>query len=145
MKVHMRLFNGPMDWGWCKQFVPLIRSEDTCGLMAIDEDKNETVGAVIFDNFTHNSCHASIILKTPMVLKHGFLDEAFDMVFEHFGKDYIYSTIAETNLASLRLNKKLGGRQITRIIEGFGPRVDYIVTEIHKDCCPFYNRQLEVA
>lgn len=145
MKMEMRLFHGPSDWGWCKQFVPLLRVEDTCGLMAIDLNKNKTMGAVIFDNFMHNSCQATIMLASPMVLKYGFLDEAFDMVFDGFGKDYIYCMIAENNSKSLRLNEHLGGKPITRIIEGFGPGVDYIVTEIHKKRCPYYRLKLEVA
>ena len=42
MKLEFRSFVGEYDWGWVQQQVPILRIEDTCGLMAIDTEKNET-------------------------------------------------------------------------------------------------------
>lgn len=142
----MRLFHGPTDWGWAQQYLPLLRVEDTCGMTAVDMDTNETVGMVIFDNFMYNSAQAHIILVTPMVLKYGFLEEAFEMLFEGFGKDYMYGFVREDNDKALKLNKHLGFVDKTRVIDGYGPGCDYIMMELHKDACPYYRKPLsEVA
>ena len=139
MKIEFRLFNGPSDWGWVKSHVPLLRVQDTCGIMAIDTEKNETVGAAIFDNFLHNSAQGTFIVTTPMVLKHGFLEEIADFIFEHCGKDYIYALVQDGNKKAIKLNHHLGFRQIFRMPEGFGKGVDFLVLSLHKDDCRFFS------
>ena len=143
MNLEMRLFHGPTDWGWVKQYLPLLRVEDTCGMTAVDLDTNATVGMVIFDNFMYNSAQAHIVLASPMVLKYGFLEEAFDLVFEGFGKDYLYGFVREDNHKALKLNKHLGFKETARVKEGYGPGCDYIMMELHKDNCTMYNQQIQ--
>lgn len=146
MNICMRQFIGPLDWGWVQSYVPLLRVQDTCGIMAIDEDKNKTVGAVIVDNILNNSVQATIILDNSMVLRHGFLEECFDWIYEGLGKDYIYCLVAENNTPSNRLCKRLGGLEQMRLKDAFRDGVDFIVYELHKSRCSYYNRKLlEVA
>lgn len=145
MNIQIRPFHGPSDWGWIQQYIPMLRVEDTCGLMAIDLDKNETVGAFIVDNILYNSAQASFILKNSMVIKHGFIEECASFVFDGLGKDIIYGYVREDNTKAMRLNKRLGYKDKTRIPEGFGKDCDFIVMELHKDNCPFYKKLSEVA
>lgn len=145
MKLQMRLFNGPSDWGWVQQFIPLNRCDDTCGLMAIDEEKNETVGAMIFDNFLHNSCHLHIVLDSSTPIKYGFLEECADMVFEGFGREYVYAYVSGDNYKSLRLCKRMGFTEKTRFKGAYTRGIDYVLLELHRDNCTLFNQTREVA
>mgnify|MGYP000250560160 CR=1 FL=1 len=142
MNVIFRLMNGPTDWPWIIERIPVKRVEDTCGMVAVDEDTGEIKGAVVFDNFTHNSAQVSIATATPMVMRYGFLEEACDMLFEHFGKDYMYSFVRDDNDKALKLNKHLGFKEKTRMKDAYRPGVDYIIMELHKDNCVVYNQYL---
>ncbi|NIS53490.1 MAG: hypothetical protein GWN94_20720, partial [Phycisphaerae bacterium] len=68
MKIEFRKFNGPYDWGWVQSKVPMKRVEDTHGIMAIDSDKNKTVGAAIFDNVMANSAQLTLIMDTSLLI-----------------------------------------------------------------------------
>lgn len=143
MNVEMRMFNGPTDWGWVQQHIPLKRYMDTCGLVAVDVDKNETVGAIILDNFLHNSCQASVIITNTMVLRHGFAEEGFDLVYEGFGKDYIYFLIADTNIKSLNMGLHAGAHVKTRFDSAYAEGIDLILLELHRDNCTVYQKYLK--
>ena len=145
MKITTCYLNGPRDWDWVKKYVPLLRVEDTCGMIAVNEETGERVGAVVLDNFLNNSCQATIILRSPMVLRHGFLETCFDAIYNGFGKDYIYCLVAATNTKSLRLCERLGGIEQMRIKDGFKQGVDFIVLEIHKSRCKFYSENKRAA
>ena len=146
MNMRMRQFHGPSDWGWVQQHVPLLRVQDTCGIIAIDEDKDETVGAFIVDNILNNSVNVTLIITNSMILRHGFMHECCDWIFGGLGKDYAYSMVAETNVKAIRINKRSGGEVIARIKEGFKPGVDFLVYEFQKSRCPFYKEtKKEVA
>jgi hypothetical protein len=145
MMLEIRKFYGPTDWGWVLQHVPMKRVEDTCGMMAIDEDKNETVGAVILDNFLNNSVQATIILKNSLVLRHDFLEEAFELIFHKLDKKFIYVLVAENNTASLRLSHKLGFVEKMRIRDGYLRGIDFVVKELDRENSIYYNKLSEVA
>lgn len=145
VKIEIRQFHGPSDWGWVLQHVPMKRVEDTCGMMAIDEEKNETVGAIILDNFLNNSVQATIVLKNSLVLRHGFLEEAFELIFHKFDKQFIYVLVAEHNAASNRLSDKLGFREKMRIKDGYLNGVDFIVKELDRDNSKYFNVLVEAA
>lgn len=143
MNIEIRQFNGPHDWGWVQQQVPLLRVQDTCGIVAVDSDTDTTVGAVIFDNFLYNSAQATIMATTPMLFRHDFLFEAMNFIFEGCEKDYIYCFIAESNRPSMRLCKHLGFKKQMRIKEGYGKNDDFIVMELDKKNCVDYWKQFD--
>ena len=146
MNIEICMFVGERDWDFVRSYVPLNRCEDTCGLVAIDTEKNETVGALIFDNFLHNSAQGTIIAKNSMVFRSHFLEEGMNFLFEHCGKDYLYVFIAETNIPSRRLCKRLDFTEQMRIKEGYSEGVDFIVLELNKRDCNYYQNKLkEVA
>lgn len=135
MKVEFRSFDGPFDWGWVNLQVPILRVEDTSGIMAIDSEKNETVGACIFDNWTPNSVQAHFMIASPLVLKHKFIEEILDYVFNVQGKKVMYGLVPGNNEAALKLNKHLGFTEVIRLEEAFAPEVDYVLMELKKENC----------
>lgn len=141
MNIELRKFEYYYDWGWIRQRVSVLHVEDTCGIMAIDKAKNKTVGCILFDNFLYKSCQATIILESPMVLRSGILDKALDFVFNGIKRDYIFCSIPEINKKSLRLCEHLGGTQKMRIPQGYRKDVDFVVYEIKKDNCPYFQKR----
>lgn len=137
MKLAFREFSGVHDWGWCCEQVPILRVEDTAGIMAIDEDTDTTVGACIMDNWTANSVQTHFMITSPMVLKHGFIQIMFDFVFNHHGKKYMYGLVPGNNEKALKLNAHMGFTEKCRMPEAFAENVDYVLMELTKQNCKY--------
>lgn len=135
MKIGFRAFHGPSDWGWVNQQVGILQVEDTSGIMAIDVTTNTTVGACILDNWTPNSVQAHFMITSPTVLRHNFLEECFDYIFNHAGKKVMYGMIPADNEKALKLNKHLGFTEVVRLPEAFKDGVDYVVMELRRENC----------
>ena len=137
MKLYLRAFHGPTDWGWVQSVQPIIRCEDTCGIMAIDLNAGETVGGIIFDNFTNNSVQTHFMISNCMVLKHGFLQEGYDYIFNVMKKKFMYGFIPGDNEKALKFNKHMGWVEKLRLSDAFSDGVDYVVMELTKDKCRY--------
>lgn len=135
MKAYFRALHGPTDWGWVQQHERILRVEDTGGIVAIDEEKNETVAAVILDSWTPNGCQAHIIIQNPLILRHGFLEECFDFVFNVSGRGVINGVVKSDNEKALRFDKHIGFEETHRIKDGFDKGIDLIFVEIRKENC----------
>ncbi len=133
MKIEFRKFNGPYDWGWVQSKVPMKRVEDTHGIMAIDSDKNKTVGAAIFDNVMANSAQLTLIMDTSLLIKHGFLDEIADYAFNNLQLEYLYAIVAENNERSLRICRRWGWVEQMTMPDAYAKGVDMIVFQLHRD------------
>ena len=107
MNVIFRPFT-PNDWKWVNEQIPLLWVEDTSGIIAVDTDTGEPVGATIFDNWTQNSVQTHFIITSPMVLKHGLLEESYGYIFGFLGKKYMYGLVPGDNEAALKFNTKMG-------------------------------------
>lgn len=133
MNIQIRSFFGPADWGWVTQHVPMKRVEDTCGIIAVDLDTNETVAAAIFDNILRNSVQASLIVSNSIVLRHGFLEAASDYAYSYLNAEWMYALVAEINAKAVRLNKRLGFLEKMRMPDAYGDGIDFIVMSCHRD------------
>lgn len=145
MRIHFRAFHGPSDWGWCQQQVAFKQVEDTSGIMAIDVDTNETVGAWIMDNWTNNSVQCHFMITSPLVLRHGFLEEGFDYIFNHCGRKYIYAFCASNNLAAINFISRLGFTEVARLPEAFEDSIDYVLMQCTRDDCKRLPQIAEVS
>mgnify|MGYP003109761584 FL=1 len=113
--------------------------EDTRGITALDED-NVPQAVCVFDGWSPNSCVIHIWINNPFVLKHGFAEEVFNFVFsEESGRTKIIGITPSDNLKALRFIKHIGFKEIFRISDGCEVGVDFVVTEINKDKCRYYN------
>ena len=74
MNIEYRSFNGWKDWEWIQQICPIVRCGDTSGIMAIDTDTDDIMGAFMMDNWTQNSVQCHFMIKNPLLLRHGFLE-----------------------------------------------------------------------
>ena len=113
--------------------------EDTKGITALDGD-NVPQAVCVFDSWSHNSCIIHIWINNPFVLKHGFAEEVFNFVFsEESGRTKIIGITPSDNLKALRFIKHIGFKEIFRISDGCEVGVDFVVTEMNKDKCRYYN------
>ena len=143
MKVCFRQLYMATDWPWVKQRIPLNRVEDTCGFVAYDEQDNSILACVIFDNFTHKSVQAHQIVERPIALRHDFFGMCLEFAFIRMGLDRIYGQVAADNKKALRLNAKMGFKEVFRIPDGHDDGVDYVVMELTKE--RYYGKECEEA
>jgi hypothetical protein len=140
LNLEFRSFNGPADWGWCQTKVGILRCEDTGGIMAIDTDKNETVGAVIMDNWTQNSVQCHFMISSPLVLRHQFLECGFDYMFNQRGVARVYGLVPANNEKAVKLNVNMGFTIKARMEEAYEVGVDYLLFEMKRENCRFIHQ-----
>ena len=141
MRLEFRRFVGSADWGFVQKMLPVFRVEDTTGLMAIDMDTNTTVGFCIMDNFTNNSVQAHFFIAKTMVLKHGFLEACFDIMFNACGKKLIYGQVPSDNEKALKLNAHMGFTEKCRLTDAYADGVDYVILELKKENCKYLPKE----
>ena len=135
MKIGFRQFVFDADWAWVNAQVGILRVEDTNGLMAIDQDTGLPVGACIMDNWTPNSVQCHFMLTSPMVLKHGFLETCFDVIFNQTGRKVIYGLVPSDKEQAIKFNEHLRFTEKSRFEDGFADGIDYILYELKKADC----------
>lgn len=140
MRVLFRAFNGTEDWAWCNEHVHLIQAADTGGIMAIDEEKNEPVGAVITESWTANSVQCHIIITNPLVLRHKFLECVANYVFVVRGVSRMYAFITSDNKKSVKLVKHIGFTLKATLEEAFNVGIDYLLMELKRENCKFIDK-----
>lgn len=137
MNIELRTFNGPSDWGWVNLQVGIKRCEDTTGIMAVDLDTNTTVGACIMDNWTGNSVQCHLMITTPILLRHNFLECCFDFMFNTMGVNRIYGLVPANNEKAVKLNTHMGFTVKSRLEEAFEVGIDYLLMEMKRENCSF--------
>lgn len=145
MNVHFREFIGHLDWGWVNQQVPILRSEDTSGIMAIDEDTNTTIAACIMDNWTDSSVQCHFMVTTPLVIKHGFLETCLDYVFNERNRTAVYGLVPSKNVKARKFNKHMGFTEKCVLEKAYSPDEDYIIMELKKENCNYLVEHKAVA
>jgi hypothetical protein len=135
MTPYIRKFYGPNDWGWVNVHLPILRVEDTCGLVMIDLDKHATVAAMVMDNVMPNSVQAHFVVTDNMALRHSFLEECFDLVFNEMGKKFMYGLVPGDNEKALAFNKHIGFTELARMPEAYADGIDYVIMELRKENC----------
>lgn len=140
MEIEFRTFHGPSDWGWCQKQVGILRCEDTTGIMAIDLDTNETVGACIMDNWTQNSVQCHFMIMDALVLRHQFLECCFDFMFNRSGVIRVYGLVPANNEKAVKLNTHMGFTIKAQLEEAFAVGCDYLLMELKRENCSFIEQ-----
>lgn len=139
MKIEFRPFMGQYDWGWVKLHLELEENRDMSGIMAIDLEKNETVGAVLMENWTPNSVMVHQIITKPMLLRHGFFEEVTKYIYDTCGRKMMIGSVPSDNPKALKLDKKIGFEEFAVIKDGFADGVDIHLLSMTKEQCNFYR------
>ena len=137
MNVGFRFMDGTRDWGWICEQVPILRVEDTSGIVAVNSDTGELLGACVMDNWMPNSvqCHLAMTSIAPM--RHGFIEKIVNYVFVECSKSYIYGLVPADKVKARKINKHMGFTIKTRLTDGFADGVDYLLMELKRENCPY--------
>ena len=117
-------------WTWFNQQVPVLRVEDSCGMVAISDDKY--VAGIVMDNFTDTSCMGHFV-TTPMALRAGFFDLCADFVFEERGLSLFYASVPSQYENALKFLPKVGFTEVARLKGAFKEGVDCVIMELKKE------------
>lgn len=120
------------DWGWVRERISLKMMEDTQGVVCLN-DKSEIVAAAIFDSLSNNGAHCTIVCENAYVLLEGFFDHVYSYVFDHLGKDRVYTYIREKNKKSLAIAETLGLTAKTYFEKGYTDNEGYFLMEVKQD------------
>lgn len=111
------------------KYLPILYVEDTEGIVAIN-DEGELLAAVVYDNYTRQSVQCHHLIRSPMVLRHGWLDLIHHYAFVRLGVKSLYGLVPGNNDKAIRMNKRMGFTEKCRMEEAFSPGVDYVVMEL---------------
>jgi RimJ/RimL family protein N-acetyltransferase len=135
LKIYYREFHGPTDWGWVLEQVSILQCEDTRGIMAIDEDTNTTLGAVIVDNILPNSAQVHGMVADPALYNLGFMDEVCDYVFNVVGVNVAFGMCIASNKKGIKATERLGFKECARMKDAYAEGIDYVVMELKRADC----------
>lgn len=131
---------GPDNWDWIYSELLLSWSNQTTGVVAVKDD--DPAAACIMDNWTENGCNIHIIITNPMVLRHGFLEEAFDYIFNVRDKRMVWGFTPSNNEAALKFIEHAGMQEQFRMENASSDGVDFVVTRMLKEDCRWLQKQL---
>jgi hypothetical protein len=145
MRIVYTPFNFRRDWKWVNDQIPILYCEDTAGIMAMDADQRVPVGACLMDNWTNNSVQCHFMLTTPMLLKHGFLEECFGFIFKNQNVNFVYGLVPANNDKAVKLNTHMGFTVKTRLEEAYDVGTDYLLMQLKREDCKYITELREAA
>lgn len=130
----------PQWWPAISTYIKCLYCEDSTGVIMVDDNDN-MVAACVMDSWTDTSCNLHIMIKNPMVLRHGFLEEIFWFVFEEQGRSMVWGFTPADNGRALKFNKHVGMEEQYRMKDAYKEGVDYVVTRMLKEDCRWVENQ----
>lgn len=136
MNVGFRFLDGTRDWGWVCKRNPVLRVEDTNGLVAVNSDTGETLGVVVMDNWSEKAVHCHIIIDNVACIRHGFMQFVGQYVFGDMGRRFIIGQVSSANIKSLRICNHLGFKEKARFEGMCNDGSDYILLQLDGNDTP---------
>ena len=137
MNVVFRPIDFGKDWDWIQAQIGILYVEDTTGIIAENVETGERLGACVLDNFTPNAAQGHVMLANPLVLRHGFLEECFECIFNVCKLNVFYASMPSDNKKALNFNRRLGFTELTRLQDGWSDGVDLVFTVLRKENCRY--------
>ena len=131
--ITFRAFDYTRDYPFVEDLITLC--EDTTGIIA--ERDGNPVAAVICDNWTNTAVQVHILVKDPLVFKHGLHREVCKYVFLDAGRKMMIGLVPANNKKALKLDKHSGFYEVTRIEDGYDEGIDYVVMRLDKHNCKY--------
>lgn len=136
-----------MVWQYLHHELGLHASEDFRGVIfAPDEVRGRTmrmddVGvAVGFTGFVGKACCVHTVIKRPELVTRSVLRDVFNYPFNIAGCEVVLATIDSTNTAALRLNRKLGFKDVVTF-PGAGLDGDLVLLALSRDDCRWIRKE----
>jgi hypothetical protein len=145
MNVGFRFMDGTRDWAWINKQVRLLRVEDTTGIVAVNSDTGELIGACVMDSWTKNAVQCHLTITNMMAVRHGFINRIADYVFTECDRKLIIGLVPARNEKALKLDKHIGFTVKTVFEDVFEDGSDYVIMELKRENCPYWvpNKEQE--
>ena len=127
------------DWSLFHSKTKAKRCEDTKGIVAYAGER--ILAAAAFDSWTSTGCQMHIWIEDPFVIRHGFINEICNYVFNTCGRRILCGLIPSSNRVSLRFAEHAGMAEVYRVVDGFAEGVDYVLVRMDKHTCRWINGQ----
>ena len=85
------------------------------------------------------------MLTTPMLLKHGFLEECFGFIFKNQNVNFVYGLVPANNDKAVKFNTHMGFTVKTRLEEAYDVDVDYLLMQLKRKDCKYITELREAA
>lgn len=125
-------------WPIVQENLHAVLCEDTKGIVATTE-LGVILGAAVFDNWTRTAVGIHIWVASPLVIRHGFLNEICDYVFNTCDRKMMVGQTPANNQKAVKFNCHVGMKEVFRVKDGFDEGVDYIITRMDKKDCRWLN------
>lgn len=142
--IYMEPLKTEAQWQWIHERARPILCADSCGILAV-KDTGELLAAAVFDSFTVSACNVHMVIDSPIVLRHGFLEAIADDLFVKRQRSRVFGLTPSDNAKALRFNEHIGLRKIAEIEDAYDDGVGYVVTRMDKETCPWLSRVKEAA
>jgi len=119
-------------WGIVQEKIGLFMSEDTRGIVAIEDDGTVS-GSIVFQNWAYSSAMVHIWVENPMVIRRGLLSEACRYFFDVCGKTVMVGMTVADNYDALKFIAHVGFKEKYRIKDGFKEGVDWVLQEARRE------------
>mgnify|MGYP005865288301 CR=1 FL=1 len=121
----------PQDWGLVDEHIGVKQTADTRGIVAVREDK--IVAICVFNYWSYSSVQAHFWIGDKFVIRHGFLHEVANYVFNTCGKELMVGVVPADNDKALKMDKHIGFRETHRIKNGYKIGVDFVLLEATRE------------
>lgn len=141
--MSFRSFDFREDWHLVKIHLGLKWTEDTRGFVVMNGA--EVAAIAIFNNWSYSSVQLHWWTSTPMVFKHGMLEEVYNYAFNIGGLESILGIVPEDNEKALKLNAHIGLKEVGRIPNGYRNDIDYVIMQGTYEDLAKWNPNKEAA
>lgn len=131
--MQFRMIENDQDWAWFVQRTHVIRCEDTQGIVCHDGER--IVAMCVADSFSVDSCNVHFAVDSPWAIRDGLFTVFADWVFDYLDKKRMFGLVPDNNAKAIRLDKKIGFREVTRVPDAIADGVGYIVMRLDKEDC----------
>jgi hypothetical protein len=127
-------------WKWLHKRCHPIMCADTIGITAIDH-KSNIMAVAAMDSWAPNSCQLHWAIDNKMVLRHGFIEELCEFVFNTRGRSMIIGLVPSDNHLALKLNQHIGMTEVGRVKDGYKIGSDLVIMQLHRDTCRWLTEE----
>jgi hypothetical protein len=142
--IKFKLMNSPVEWRWFKERTSVIACEDTQGIVALDRHL-QIVAAAVFDTWTLESVNVHLAIDNPMAIRRGLFTEVAVHAYVQNDRKRMFGLVPGNNEKALRLNEKIGFREVARVPDGIHTGVDTVVMRLDREDCRWLPARIRAA
>ena len=114
------------EWDWIDKRCYPIRDEYSSGVVAYD-DFGKIAAIFVCDSFSMDSCGVHLAIDNPFVIRHGFLNESLNYIFNTRQRSRAFGLVPSDNEKAIKFNKHIGFKEVARVPDGYATGIDYVV------------------